>query len=173
MLTKIFYTAVVGFWLWQEEIDCPNAAVCCPFVCSVSYRKCHFNAQVKAFLLSTFADLYDSWSLCLFFCVSLDLFTSSPASSLWASCRKPRPTSLIWPLIWTECEDDDTALYTTFPHYTHLSTFLLENLFYKISNTHQWKRGHCIPQRCAFLTRFQGSTLIPLNFLTGKLFPRT
>lgn len=91
MLTKIFYTAVVGFWLWQEEIDCPNAAVCCPFVCSVSYRKCHFNAQVKAFLLSTFADLYDSFliSLPLFLCVfgSFHQFTSIKSVSLMSKTK--------------------------------------------------------------------------------------
>lgn len=120
MLTKMS-CAVVGFWLWQEETDCPNAAVCCPFLCSVSYCKCQFTTQViwfsiiEAFLLSPFAVFHHSFLIS----VSFDLFTSSLASSLWASCLKPRPTSLIWPLIWNEGEDDDTALYATFPLYAH------------------------------------------------------
>lgn len=91
MLTKIFYTAVVGFWLWQEEIDCPDAAVCCPFVCSLSYRKCHFITRVKAFLLSTFAGLSDSFliSVPLFLCVfgSFHQFTSIKSVSLMSKTK--------------------------------------------------------------------------------------
>lgn len=91
ILIKIFYAAVVGFWLWQEEIDFPNAAVCCPFVCSVSYRKCHFITQVKAFPLSTFAGLYDSFliSVPLFLCVfgSFHQFTSIKSVSLMSKTK--------------------------------------------------------------------------------------
>lgn len=168
MLSKIFYAAVVGFWLWQEEIDFPNAAVCCPFVCSVSYRKCHFITQVKAFPLSTFAGVYDSFliSVPLFLCVfgSFHQFTSIKSVTLMSK-TKTYFSHLAFDLdrVWVRW-------HSIMHHISHLHSFvnipalkLSQVVILYNKQSHQWNRALYSTTMC-FSSTFSGFNINSLKF---------
>lgn len=120
----IFSICVVGIWPWQEESGQQNTAFCCPLLCSLSHRKCVFTCRIFTFRLWSHTavctlnpffpfcqlllfQLYLIWFF--FYAKSPNIFISLRASSLWASCQKPKASSRTWPSVWKEGEEANTV----------------------------------------------------------------